>query len=178
MPAHETFSKQHSSTVLHGTLLFVRGWDLHSTLSDMMIIISKLLFSLHRLFKSCYVSLIVFQQKSKIVLKNPCGISMWNYHIQILAENYQIELPHGNSMWYINVELIHSSFTWNYYVVISEKMFKFENWKNTFFCVKHFSTKFFYILDLQFFLTNYHMIIPRKNTMWHFHVIVPRRITT
>ena len=32
MRAHEIFSKQHSSTALNGTLLFVRGWDLHSTL--------------------------------------------------------------------------------------------------------------------------------------------------
>ena len=34
MRAHENFSKQHSSTAPHGTLLFVRGWDLHSTLSE------------------------------------------------------------------------------------------------------------------------------------------------
>ena len=33
MRAHEIFSKQHSATAPHGTLLFVRGWDLHSTLT-------------------------------------------------------------------------------------------------------------------------------------------------
>ena len=32
MRAHEIFSKQHSSIVPHGNLLFVRKWDLHSTL--------------------------------------------------------------------------------------------------------------------------------------------------
>ena len=34
MRAHEIFSKQHSSTAPHGTLLFVRGWNLHSTLTS------------------------------------------------------------------------------------------------------------------------------------------------
>ena len=33
MRAHEIFSKQHSSMAPHGTLLFVRGWDLHSILN-------------------------------------------------------------------------------------------------------------------------------------------------
>ena len=33
MRAHEIFSKQHSSTAPHGTLLFVRGWDSYTTLS-------------------------------------------------------------------------------------------------------------------------------------------------
>ena len=33
MRVHKIFSKQHSSTVPHGTLIFVRGWDLHSILN-------------------------------------------------------------------------------------------------------------------------------------------------
>ena len=33
MQAHEIISKQHSSTASYETLLFVRRWDLHSTLS-------------------------------------------------------------------------------------------------------------------------------------------------
>ena len=35
MRAHEIFSKQHSSTAPYGTLLFVRGWDLYSTLNNL-----------------------------------------------------------------------------------------------------------------------------------------------
>ena len=35
MRAHEIFSKQHSSTAPYGTLLFVWGWDLHSTLRNL-----------------------------------------------------------------------------------------------------------------------------------------------
>ena len=31
MRAHEIISKQYGSTAPHGALLFVRGWDLHST---------------------------------------------------------------------------------------------------------------------------------------------------
>ena len=38
MRAHEIFSKQHSSTAPHATLLFVRGWDLHSTLSALTLL--------------------------------------------------------------------------------------------------------------------------------------------
>ena len=34
MRAHEIFSNQHSSTAPYGTLLFVRGWDSHSTISE------------------------------------------------------------------------------------------------------------------------------------------------
>ena len=36
MRAHEIFPKQHSLTAPHGTLLFVRGWDFHSSLMSVL----------------------------------------------------------------------------------------------------------------------------------------------